>query len=92
MNPALQWAVGTVIAILGVSVPVLVMLLFRKSDRQQAELAKRDAVIEKQNELIDRQRETIIDNKIALGQLTHTAESVNRLVGAFPIPQQQDRT
>lgn len=91
MNPALQWVLGVIVALLGISVPVLVTVIFRGKDAHTAELAKRDAVIDKQTEIIDRQRETIIDNKISLSQLTGVAESVNRLLRAFPISQ-QDRT
>lgn len=98
MNPALQWALGVVVALLGICVPVLVTAILRGKDAHKAaetaraaahaaELAKRDAVIEKQTEIIERQRETIFDNKIALSQLTGTAESVNRLLRAFPIQQ-----
>jgi len=92
MNPG-NWIalLGVAVALLAICVPVLVTLILRGKDAHKAELAQRDAVITKQNEIIERNRESITDYKIALGQLTGTAESVNRLLRAFPIPQ-QDRT
>jgi hypothetical protein len=82
---------GIVVALLGICVPVLVTLILRGKDAHKAEIAQRDAVIAKQEEIIERQRETIFDNKISISQLAGTAESVDRLLRAFPIPQ-QDRT
>lgn len=90
MNPALQWILGVIVTLLGICVPVLVTAILRGKDAHKAELAKRDAVIEKQDAIIDRQRDSIFDYKIALAQLTGTAESVNRLLRSFPV--QQDRT
>lgn len=68
------------VAVLAIAVPVIVTLAIRRADRDRA-------TIDKQAETIQRQRDAIIDYKIALGQLTHTAESVNRTLGALPIPQ-----
>ncbi|HEY8998299.1 MAG TPA: hypothetical protein VIM60_10385 [Edaphobacter sp.] len=83
---------GIVVALLGICVPVLVTLILRGKDAHKAELAQRDAVITKQDEIIERQRDSIVDYKIALGQLTGTTESVNRLLRSLPIPQPQDGT
>jgi hypothetical protein len=92
MNPG-NWIalLGVAVALLAICVPVLVTLILRGKDAHKAELAQRDAVITKQEEIIERQRDTIFDNKISLSQLNGVAESVDRLLRAFPIPQ-QDRT
>jgi hypothetical protein len=83
---------GIAVTFLAICVPVLVTLILRGKDAHKAELAQRDAVIAKQLEIIERQRETIFDNKISLGQLAGTSEAVNRLLRAIPIPQQSDGT
>lgn len=82
---------GIVVALLGICVPVLVTLILRGKDAHKAELAQRDAVIAKQDEIIERQRESITDYKIALGQFNGIGEGVNRLLRAIQVPQ-QDRT
>lgn len=92
MNPG-NWIalLGVVVGVLAIIVPVMVTMRTMERASHKAELAQRDAVIAKQGEIIDRQRETIFDNKISLSQLAGTAESVDRLLRALPIPQ-QDRT
>lgn len=67
---------GIGVTLLGVAVPVIVMLAIRRADRDRA-------IIDKQAETIQTQRDAIIDYKITLGQLT---KSVDRTLGALPIP------
>lgn len=77
---------GIAVAILGICVPVLVTVMLRRDDRQRAEKLRMQTVIDKQNETIERQRDTIIDYKIAQRELGGTAESVRRLLAALPVP------
>jgi hypothetical protein len=89
-------ALSVVVGLLAICVPVLVTVMLRRSDREQAEKrelrAQMDAerlrmqvVIDKQNETIERQRESIIDYKIAQHELSGTAESVRRILTALPV-------
>jgi sensor domain CHASE-containing protein len=78
---------GIAVAVLGVCVPVLVTVMLRRDDRQRAEKLRMQAVIDKQIETIERQREAIIDYKIAQRELNvPVAESVRRILSALPIP------
>ena len=79
---------GIAVAILGICVPVLVTVMMRRDDRQRAEKLRLQTIIEKQNETIDRQRETLIDYKISQRELGGTAESVRRILAALPITPQ----
>jgi cell division protein FtsX len=73
------------VALLAVCVPVLVTIMLRRDDRQRAETLRLKAVIDKQAETIERQRDTIIDYKIAQRELGGTAESVRRILSALPV-------
>lgn len=78
---------GIAVAVLSATVPVIVVLATRRADRDRTAIDKRDAVIDKQAETIQRQRDAIFDYKISLAQLNRTAELVTRTVEALPIPQ-----
>lgn len=73
------------VALLGICVPVLVTVMLRAADRHRAEAQRLTTVIEKQAETIERQREAIIDYKIAQRELGGTAESVRRILEALPV-------
>jgi sensor domain CHASE-containing protein len=79
---------GIAVAILGICVPVLVTVMLRRDDRQRAETLRLKAVIDKQEETIEKQRETIIDYKIAQRELGGVSESVRRLFSALPVKPQ----
>jgi uncharacterized protein YoxC len=76
---------GIAVAVLAICVPVLVTVMLRRDDRQRAETLRLTNVIEKQVETIERQRDAIIDYKIAQRELSGTAESVKRILAALPI-------
>jgi hypothetical protein len=76
------------VALLAVCVPVLVTVMLRRDDRQRAETLRLQAVIAKLEETIEKQRETIIDYKIAQRELSGVSESVRRLFSALPVTPQ----
>lgn len=83
---------GIATSLLGICVPVLVTVMLRKGDQHRAEKLRLETVIEKQAETIERQRETIIDYKIAQRELSGpVTESVRRILAALPvIPREGD--
>jgi len=76
---------GVAVGLLAICVPVLVTVMLRRSDRHAAEKARMQAVIDKQNDTIERQRETIIDYKIANHEFHGVGEGVKRLLAALPV-------
>jgi len=85
-----RWLVllGVAVSLLAICVPVLVTVMLRRDDRQRAEKLRLETVIESKNAIIERQRDAIIDYKIAQRELGGTAESVRRLFSALPITPQ----
>lgn len=76
------------VSLLGICVPVLVTVMLRASDRHRAETQRKDDVIAKQAETIEKQRETIIDYKIAHRELGGVGESVRQLLAAVQVTPQ----
>ena len=84
MTPERWLAVlGVVVALLAIGVPVALTLILRRADRKQA-------VIDRQAETIERLKEANLNYRFALMQLGQTAESVNKVVASLPIPQVTD--
>lgn len=84
MNPERWLAVlGIIVAVLAICVPLTATLMLRRSDRKQA-------VIDRQAETIERLKEANLNYRLALVQLGQTAESVNKTLSALPIPQVMD--
>lgn len=74
------------VAVLGICVPVLVTVMLRKGDQHRAEKLRLETVIAKQDDVIERQRETIIDYKIAQRDLNGPVlESVKRILASLPV-------
>lgn len=88
---------GIAVALLSICVPVLATVMLRRNDRQRtdkiqmqalfdAEKLRMQTVIDKQTETIERQREAIIDYKIAQREFSPVAESMRRLLASLPAP------
>lgn len=75
-----RWLVllGIAVSLLAIAVPVIVTLSIRRADRDRA-------VIDKQADTIQRQRDAIFDYKISLAQHNRTAEAVTRVLDALPL-------
>lgn len=74
------------VSMLGVCVPVLVTVMLRKGDQHRAEKLRLETVIAKQDEVIERQRDAIVDYKIAQRDLNGPVlESVKRILASLPV-------
>lgn len=74
------------VSLLGICVPVMATVMLRKGDQHRAEKLRLETVIAKQDETIERQRETIIDYKIAQRELSGPVmESVRRILMSLPV-------
>ncbi len=60
--------------------------MLRRGDQHRAEKLRLETVIAKQSDTIERQRETIIDYKIAHRELSGPVmESVKRILASLPV-------
>lgn len=79
------------VGVLAIIVPVILLLAVRRADRARAEhdreRDRQQAVIDKQADTIQAQRDAIFEYKIAMAQLSPVAELVTRTVESLPIHQ-----